>query len=96
MVPATLATTTRAASAICPGRSWLPFAPDWSLSIFADVRHPVGSRLALLAGLDIAASDGYVTDGTLDPAAAQGSWVRVSARLGLAAADDRWSSGPRS
>jgi outer membrane receptor protein involved in Fe transport len=69
----------------------LPFAPDWSLSIFADVRHPVGSRLALLAGLDIAASDGYVTDGTLDPAAAQASWVRVSARLGLAAADDRWS-----
>jgi len=69
----------------------LPFAPDWSLSIFADLRHPVGSRTALLAGLDIAASDGYVTDGTLDPVGAQSSWVRVSARLGLGAVDDRWS-----
>jgi len=69
----------------------LPFAPDWSLSLFADVRQKIGTRLALLAGLDIAASDSYLTDGTLDPVGMQGSWVRVSARLGLAAADDRWS-----
>jgi iron complex outermembrane receptor protein len=69
----------------------LPFAPDWSLSIFADVRYRLTSKLALLAGLDIAASDSYLTDGTLDPEAMQGSWVRLSARLGLGAPDDRWS-----
>jgi len=69
----------------------LPFAPDWSANLFADFRHDLGPRLALLAGLDIAGSDGYMTEGSLEPDAAQGSWVRVGARIGLAAPDDRWS-----
>jgi iron complex outermembrane receptor protein len=69
----------------------LPYAPDWSASIFVDYGLEVGSRLKLLAGLDVAASDGYLTDGTLEPEAAQDSWVRVAARLGIGSRDDQWS-----
>ncbi|MBD3852539.1 MAG: TonB-dependent receptor [Acidobacteria bacterium] len=69
----------------------LPYAPDWSVSLFADFRFELGSKLDLVAGLNIAASDGYLTDGTLEPAAAQGSWVRTSARVGIESRNDRWS-----
>ncbi len=69
----------------------MSFAPDWSGNLYADLRHQLSPRLTLLAGIDIAASDGYMTEGTLEPEAAQDSWVRIGARIGLAAPDEHWS-----
>ncbi len=69
----------------------LPFAASWSANAFLDLDHPIRSGYRLLAGLDVAASDGYFTDGTLDPHARQEAWTRISARLGVTTADRRWT-----
>ena len=70
------------------GRS-LPMAPDWSMNLSADVSYPVGG-LVLGAGLDLSASGDYYTEASLDPAALQASWERLSARVSIAPADGNW------
>ncbi|NCF52460.1 TonB-dependent receptor [Gammaproteobacteria bacterium] len=69
----------------------LPFAADTSGNVYADLDIPVGSALRIVGGVDVGFSDAFFTEGTLEPDAEQSSWTRVSARLGIAGADNRWS-----
>ncbi len=79
-------------SGVCDlGGENLPFAADWSGSLFADVDAAISDTLRFQAGVTLSHSDEYFTDGTLDPNAVQDSWTRVNARIGIASADDQWS-----
>ncbi len=69
----------------------LPFAADTSGNVYLDLDIPVGSALRIVGGVDVGFSDAYFTEGTLEPDAEQSSWTRVSARLGIAGGDNRWS-----
>jgi iron complex outermembrane receptor protein len=69
----------------------LPYAPDFQGTAFADLFVPLGSRINLVGGLLVSYSDSYFTEGTLDPFMVQDSYTRVDARIGIAAASNRWS-----
>lgn len=68
----------------------LPFAADYSGTIYGDIVTPIGSNLNLVAGVTISFRDEYFTDPTLEPNATINSWARIDARVGVAAADDSW------
>lgn len=68
----------------------LPFAPEVTGSVFADVIFPLGSNLNLIGGVTVSYSDDYFTDGTLDPALTQDSYTKVDANVGIAAATNQW------
>jgi len=67
-----------------------PYAPEFSGTIYGDLVIPMGANLNLVGNLTAAYSDAYFTDGTLDPVGEQDSYTRVSARLGVEAADGKW------
>ncbi len=69
----------------------LPFAADTSGNVYFDIDAPLGDSLRFIGGLNVGYSGSYHTEGTLEPDAEQGSWTKVSARLGIADADGRWS-----
>ena len=69
----------------------LPLAPDWSGNVYADLSFPITDSINFAASLNIAMSDSYFTDGTLEPAGEQDSWTKVDARIGIEAPDRRWS-----
>jgi iron complex outermembrane receptor protein len=68
----------------------LPFAPEVSGSVFADVLVPMGSNLNLIGGVTASYSDDYFTDGTLDPRLTQDSYTKLDANIGIAASSNRW------
>jgi outer membrane receptor protein involved in Fe transport len=68
-----------------------PFAPEYSAVIYADVEHPLSQNLVLTAGVDVAYSDDYFTEGTITSDVMQDSYTRVDARIGIASASDTWS-----
>ena len=68
----------------------LPFAADYSGTIYGDVVTPIGNNLNFVAGVTISFRDEYFTDPTLEPNATIDSWARIDARVGVADADDRW------
>ncbi|MEP1473016.1 MAG: TonB-dependent receptor [Halieaceae bacterium] len=69
----------------------LPFAADYSGSVYADLTFPMGASMNFIANLTVAFSDGYTTQGSLEPTLEQDSWTRLSGRVGVAASDDKWS-----
>jgi outer membrane receptor protein involved in Fe transport len=69
----------------------LPFAADYSGSIFANIDANLGSSLRFLGNLTVAFSDSYAVEGTLEPSLVQDSWTRLSGRIGIADLDNRWS-----
>lgn len=69
----------------------LPFAADYSGTIYGDVVTPINGNINFVAGLTVSFRDKYFTDPSLEPEAEIDSWARIDARIGLAAADDRWS-----
>ena len=69
----------------------LHLAPDWSGHLYADLVMPVTGTINFVANLSVSLSDEYYTDGALEPAGKQDSWTKVDARLGIQAADGRWS-----
>jgi len=68
----------------------LPFAPDLSGSVFANVVLPLGSNLNLIGGITVSYSDDYFSDGTLEPDLMQDSYTKVDANIGIAAANNQW------
>lgn len=68
----------------------LPFAADYSGTIYGDIVAPINGNLNFVAGVTISFRDEYFTDPTLEPEAVIDAWTRVDARVGVAAADDRW------
>jgi len=68
-----------------------PNSPRWSGSAYADIAIPVGSSLEIIGGINMGYSDDYFTEGSIDPAAVQGSYTRWDARIGIAQAGGKWS-----
>jgi outer membrane receptor protein involved in Fe transport len=69
----------------------LPFAAEYSGNLSADVDFPLGSSMRMFGGVNVSFSDDYFTEGNLEENVKQDSWTKVSARIGVGAADDRWS-----
>jgi outer membrane receptor protein involved in Fe transport len=69
----------------------LPYSPDFSSSLTADVFSPITETLSFVGGLTWSYSTEYFTDGTLDPFAIQDSYSKLSGRIGIAATDGQWS-----
>lgn len=69
----------------------LPFAADYSGSVYADVRYPLSGNLELVANVTVAFSDEYPVEGTLEPSLYQDSWTKLSGRIGVTTTDDKWS-----
>ena len=69
----------------------LPRAPKFSASLSADLDQPLNSGLRIQAGLVAGYTGSYDVDPALEPALAQGAYPSIGARIGIAAADGRWS-----
>lgn len=69
----------------------LALAADWSGNAYVNTAFPVSDSINFIADVNISFSDDYFTDGPLDPIGLQDSWTKLSARVGVAAPDDRWS-----
>jgi len=69
----------------------LPFSPEWTGSVFADVVFPITSGLNLVGNVTASYSDDYLTDGTLDPRQMQDSYTKYDASLGLEASSGQWN-----
>ncbi len=73
------------------GGQQLPFAADFSGSVFADVYLPLGSSVNFVANLTVSYSDSYPVEGTIEDSLMQDSWTKVAGRIGIAGNDDKWS-----
>ena len=69
----------------------LPFSPEWTGSVFADLSVPITSGLNLIGNVTASYSDEYLTDGTLEPLLTQDSYTKYDASLGLEASNGRWN-----
>ena len=69
----------------------LPFSPEWTGSIFADLSIPLTGGLNLVGNAVASYSDDYLTDGTLEPELTQDSYTRYDASIGLEASSGRWN-----
>ena len=69
----------------------LPFAPEFSGNIYADIVLGITSGINLVGGLNLSYTDSYYTEGTVSSVGIQDSFTRVDARIGIASANDRWS-----
>ncbi|QBY03299.1 TonB-dependent receptor [Thalassotalea sp. HSM 43] len=68
----------------------MPFAPEVSGKVFADVIYPAFSGVDLTFGVSVQYSDEFYTEGTLDERGLQESFTKVNARIGLKSSDDIW------
>lgn len=69
----------------------MPRAPEFSASASLDLDYPIKSNLRLLAGVNLGYSSEYDVDASLEPAFLQPSHTLLGARIGLQAADGRWT-----
>jgi len=69
----------------------LPFAAEYAGSVYADFIVPLGANLNFVANATVSFSDEYNVEGTLEPTLMQDSWTRLSGRVGIEAADAKWS-----
>ena len=69
----------------------LPFAADFSGSVFADLNIPFGNDMNFFGNLTVSKTDDHFTDGSLEPSLAQESYTRVDARLGVGSISGNWS-----
>lgn len=69
----------------------LPFSPEWTGSIFADVNAPITDGLNLVGNLTISYSDDYLSDGTLEPELMQDSYTKYDASIGVEASSGQWN-----
>jgi hypothetical protein len=66
-------------------------APEHSVGFRADIRHTLTTGTVLLGGLNIGYNSRYFSDAALEPAFIQDAHTTWGARIGLEAADGRWS-----
>lgn len=69
----------------------MPYSPEFSGTLRADISAPITPAINFIGGVTVSYTDEYYTDGTLDEVAKQDSYSMVSARIGVEAADGRWS-----
>ena len=73
------------------GGERLPFAPEYSGNLSADVDFPLGASMRFFGGVNISYSDDYFSEGNLEDNLMQDSFTKVSARVGFGSADDKWN-----
>jgi outer membrane receptor protein involved in Fe transport len=78
------------ALALLPG-SQMSLAPKWSASGSLSYEHPVGGDLKARFNIGTKYSSKYNTGSDLFPPKVQKAYTVVNARLGLGAADDKWT-----
>ena len=69
----------------------LSLAPEWSGNIYANTRFPIAGKINAVADLNVSFSDEFYTDASLEPAGLQDSYAKLAARIGVEAADGKWS-----
>lgn len=69
----------------------LQFAPDFSSTVTLKYNKLFGNNLEFFGTLSVFMSDGYQITADGDPDLTQGSYSKIDARLGIGAADGRWS-----
>ena len=69
----------------------LPFSPEWTGSVYADVSILLTSGLNLVGNATISYSDDYLTDGTLEPEMLQDSYTKYDASIGIEASSGQWN-----
>ncbi|MFK7733792.1 MAG: TonB-dependent receptor [Pseudomonadales bacterium] len=67
-----------------------PFAAAYSGNLAGDISVPISDSINFVGGLNVSFSDDYFTEGSIDPAGKQDSWVKVDARVGVQSADESW------
>lgn len=68
-----------------------PNAPEFSGAVYVDVAIPVLDSMVFTAGVNMAFSAAYFTEGTIDPLYEQDHYQQYAARIGLKAEDDTWA-----
>ena len=66
------------------------YTPEWTASLTADWRRPLGDNLELRAGLDVNYMDSYLYAPNLDSNAEQDATAIWNGRIALASANDTW------
>ena len=69
----------------------LPLAADYSGNAYANFTMPITGSINAVANVNLSFSDGYFTSAALDPVGEQSSYTKWDARIGVEAADQRWS-----
>jgi len=69
----------------------MPRAPKFSAGASADLDYPMKSNLHFLVGVNLGYSSEYTVDAALEPAFLQSSYTLLGARIGLQAADGKWT-----
>ena len=69
----------------------LPLAPEWTGNIYANTSFPIADNITGIADLNVSFSDEFYTDASLEPAGLQDSYAKLSARIGVEAADGKWT-----
>jgi iron complex outermembrane recepter protein len=68
----------------------LPYAPEWSGTLYADYRTQISGNWMMMARLNLNYKDEFFTSPDLSETSLQDSYVKVDARLAFATIDDRW------
>lgn len=69
----------------------LPRAPKWSGALTLNVDHPLDNGMRLLADATMRGRSGNYLEENLNPKSYQEGFSKVDLRLGVVAADDRWT-----
>lgn len=69
----------------------LPRAPKWSGALTLNVDHPLDNGMRLLADATMRGRSGTYLEENLNPKSYQEGFSKVDLRLGVVAADDRWT-----
>ena len=70
----------------------LTSAPKWTATASGNWEQPLSGSIKLLAGLTASFRDDIIYQPSYNPLEVQGAFWKLDARLGIAAADDRWSA----
>ena len=69
----------------------MPRAPEVTASLGVNLDQPLGSGLALVAGLNLGYTGEYDVDAALEPALVQDAHLTLAARVGVSSSDGRWT-----
>lgn len=69
----------------------MPFSPEYSGKLYADIEAPITDSLVLTAGASVQFSDEFYTESSLDEVGLQESFEKVNARIGIKSVDNIWS-----
>lgn len=69
----------------------LQFAPDYSGTVTANYRAPIGDNLEFFGTVSVFFTEEYLLSADGDPGHRQGSYSKVDARIGIGVPNGRWN-----